>query len=409
MFRFFLVMWFFVGVMGCSFLTESESESIPLPISEATNYQLYPNDSAANDSVAAWLAQGAFLRVHPQTSYVLSFDTVAESSPPVMHLYRVVDAPREGYWNPVWIKKVEARQVGSRWEYPFDCAEQEPARWSVVLVQGDDYWQGPVNGLHWKGEGAYGTHLSLNLIVAGSFGGFLDSITIDSAAKDLLAGFRAQLAGSEIQVDSITVRRASSHPVFGASYPDNRPVQGGYDGSGLSTDVLGGWPEVGVYYALDIVLLRQFEWDGVLGLSPIFGGSLGGGTGSTVATATHYMNFGQEIQVHSQDWVNTVIHESGHFFGLRHTSSTTDDIINSGDASITEDGFSDTPVCDMVLQGGGVRRLTGRLVAFAGSDIQRCPDVNNLMFPYSFDGVLQNQLSPSQLALWQKSLQIMEH
>lgn len=409
MYRYFGVFIILLLGSSCSLLTDSTDNDIPIPLSEATAFQLYPNDSAANDSAAKWLSQGVLLRVHPQALYTLVFDTVAHTRPPKMYLYRMVDSQKKGYWNPVKMKQVLAQQVGERWQYDFECQETEATRWSVVLADGSDYWNGPVRGLNLSGQGEFNEHFSVNLIVAGHFGGFSDAVSIDSAAKMLLAGFRTQLAGSGIIVDTVTVRLASAHPTLGAAYPDNRQIQGSYSDQGLSTDVLGGWPEAALYGSLDIVLIRQFVWDGVLGLSTLFGGSLGGGPGSTVATATHYMNYGKEIQVDSKDWVYTAIHESGHFFGLRHTTSTTADLVNSNDASIIEDGFADTPVCKAVLKADLPNYFTARIIAMAGSSLEKCPDARNLMFPYSFDGVSQNQLSASQLLLWKRNLQIMEH
>lgn len=43
----------------------------------------------------------------------------------------------------------------------------------------------------------------------------------------------------------------------------------------------------------------------------------------------------------------TAVHELGHFYGMRHTVSTRHDMLQDDDDSNVEDGFKDTPMCEL--------------------------------------------------------------
>lgn len=404
--RFFLLGLIFLALAAC---TGPSDDGVDVyPSSYAGTWRLIPNDSASGDSAAAWLAEGAFLRVQPGGGYNIAFDSASGYTAPILHLFRVV-AVTDSTWRPVWLRSVEASSENGRWTYAFDCNETEVKDWSVVLEQDGEYWKGPVKGLHFAGSGGYGSHLGLNLVVAGSFAGFSDGVSLDSAARALLLRFRSYLASAGIVVDTLVVRQASQHPAVGSLYSDSKQYKASYGSEGISTDELGGWEADGLYEYLDLVLVNRFAYDGLLGLSPLYGRSLGGGAGSTVALATHFTDGRQVYNTSSEEWISTAIHESAHFFGLRHTTSTTDDIESGGDASIVEDGLDDTPSCSSVLQGSSMGGMLGRLKAFATSGLGECPDVNYLLFPSAVEGVSQNRLSAGELSLWKKNLELFPH
>lgn len=409
MFRLFALFFLSLNFLACSDVADGSSEPKLYPVSAAGAYQLFPNDSAANDSAEAWLSQGVFLRVQPEGAYALSFDAVTSATAPVLHIFRVV-ALSEDSWRPVWIKSVEARLENGRWHYDFECAETEASEWSVVLESDGDYWSGPVQNLHFAGQGSYSDTLRINLIVAGDFGGFSDSVSLDEVSALLLQRFRSDWGPVGVVIDTLVVRRASAHPSLGSQYPDDKEVLANYDSYGISTDALGGWPEDGLYNALDLVLVHRFADDGLLGLSPLYGGSLGGGDGSSVALATHYLEAGVSKQTSSTEWISTAIHEASHFFGLRHTTSSYDDV-SGGDLSNLEDGLSDTPYCGSVLGGGwSGGRVVGRFKAFAGvSTLSACGDASNLMFPFALEDVAQTKLTSSQQQLVKASLELFPH
>lgn len=405
--------WALVAALSFFACTNPDSGEGPnaTPQSPAGAYRLFPNDSASNDSAAAWLAKGVFIRVQPQGSYSISFQVSTDSDAPTLHLFRVVPVT-DSTWKPVYLKSVSARLSGNRWYYDFECSETAANDWSVTLEGANgDFWTGKVRNVHFSGSGAYDSHFAINLVVAGEFGGFSDGVTKDSAAHLLQSYLRSYLDTAGVRVDTVVLRMANQHPTQGSSYPESRPIEATYDAYGISNDELGGWNIDGLYNALDVVLVHRFAIDGLLGLSPLYGGSLGGGSGSTIALATHYTSGSSEINVSSSDWVNTAFHEMAHFFGVRHTTSTAEDIEgNDGDASNVEDGFADTPTCGSVIQGGNwMGRLVGRIKVAGVTNLSSCPDANNVMFPIALDNVKSVRMTKSQLKMWQYSLELFPH
>ena len=130
------------------------------------------------------------------------------------------------------------------------------------------------------------------------------------------------------------------------------------------------------------------------------------------------------------DIIHTALHEAGHFFGLRHTTATSDDIqyvrdgVDYGDYSNVEDGLDDTPYCPGLLKSGlyktqnsiesdiykgslmGVWNLQGR---HTSTGVASCPDVKNEMFPVAVVGVGYDGFTEQQLAIIRKTLMIYPH
>jgi hypothetical protein len=185
---------------------------------------------------------------------------------------------------------------------------------------------------------------------------------------------------------------------------------------------LGGWPEPALRNALDIVLVHRIELDWVLGYSLMYSGNLYGGKGSTVVIGAYNKTPTGETGVTAASMISTALHESGHFFGLRHTTATQADLEVDYDLSNYEDGFSDTPYCPDLLKSGLLKRhgsapvtdfrlpkLRGR---FASSDsildLSGCPDARNMMFPaVNDDGV--DGFTPQQLEHIRKNLMVFQH
>ena len=123
----------------------------------------------------------------------------------------------------------------------------------------------------------------------------------------------------------------------------------------------------------------------------------------------------------------TMAHEVGHFLGLRHTTATWEDRKTFFDYSMHDDGLSDTPfdyLCEAGTAGTSFSAsLTGTaetrvreallrpdLVEFSASP-ERCPDRNNLMFPYipEDSAAADVELSPSQGLLMRTNLRLLPH
>jgi hypothetical protein len=257
-----------------------------------------------------------------------------------------------------------------------------------------------------EAEGFYSDTLSLNLIVVGKID-FLDSsVTVKSFADQMLRNFRKYY--TSIVIDTLYIRYANEHPTLGDKYPADQLWLAGRTTSDFFVSELGGWPEPGLKNALDILLVHRIEMDWVLGYSLMYGGNLYGGQGSTVVIGAYNKTPSGETGLSVASMVSTAIHETGHFFGLRHTTATQADFEVDYDLSNYEDGFTDTPYCPDLLKSGLLKKqveppadyrmpvMRGR---FATSDdifdVGACPDANNMMFPAGndyMDGFTEQQL-----------------
>lgn len=406
-----------VFLTGCGlFDSQSDGETYAYPLD--LSFSLYANDLAKNDSAASNLATGVVMMVHPGASYALSFDAVPDFSPPDLELYRLTFKSDSIYLGNR-TRKISPEDSLGRWVYRFDCGEEARSYWAATLSNGKDYYAGKVNGLAFSGVGENSLRFSLNLIVVGEYGGTSDSVSLDSLSRLMLAGFRGAFAKNGVSVDTIFVHRASERMDLETAYPDNKPWLAGRSSPDYFLSELGGWPEgfgePGVFDALDLVLVHRIEMAGVLGYSVFFGGSLGGGEGSTVVVGTHYYLGGmEEYSQSAKTIVETAVHESGHFFGLRHTTSTVSDIEATGDASNVEDGIEDTPYCGKVIlaKAAAPEVLAPKpFVAFPRSVLFKtgeCPDALNPMFPTASDGTLE-PFTAGQLSIFRKNLALYPH
>lgn len=402
-------------LISCSATDSGNSDSSDL-LPQDISYLLYANDPAAHDSVAAHLATGALMPVEPGGSYELSFDADPDRDPPKLLLYRLkYDSSNWYILNRT--RKISAQDSAGRWIYRFDCRENSNAFWSPVLVEGNSYYSGKVENLSLTGEGSNALSFSLNLVTVGSYGGTSDSVSLDSLAKILLEEFRSAFSVAGISIDTIYVHSAAERTDLETSYPADKPWRAGYSSSDFFLWDLGGWPETegepGIYNALDLLLVHRIEENAVLGYSTLYGGALGGGIGSTIVLGTHYLGNGREYSQASSEIAQTATHEAGHFFGLRHTTSTISDLEAYGDYSIVEDGIDDTPFCGRVILaktslakiGGAPGEIIPRIALFKSSS---CPDEDNPMFPTNGSESV-GTFTEGQGELLRKNLKLYDH
>ncbi len=97
----------------------------------------------------------------------------------------------------------------------------------------------------------------------------------------------------------------------------------------------------------------------------------------------------------------TAAHEIGHFFGLRHTVATRLDMEYDRDLSNRDDGFDDTPFCE-VESGIALAKIatTGedyRCMRVAADACSRSCQLSNLMHPFECGGESQIMLSSQQI------------
>ena len=413
-----VLLGFIAFFVGCA---DDDSQEVVLYPDSSLIQGLYPNDYAQNDSAAANLAHGITLSVHPKATYQLSFDVDPSFEPPKLQLFRIVfNKDSTDVWAHM-VRSLEPVVANGRYIYSFVCEENANAIWATSLLQDDTYYQGRVSNIRFTGDGAYSENFSINLILVGNIEEELDSFTVSELSTSLLQEFRKHY--SSVTIDTLYINRAEEHPTLGSKYPANKPWLAGYSSEDTFLSELGGWP--GIENALDIVLVHRINNENILGYSKLFSGNLGKGYGSTVVLGTHLKTIIGEEPISMKDIVETGLHETGHFFGLRHTTATLADIetvykgYDFGDYSNLEDGLDDTPNCNKTsisslktIQSTDIfkPRIMQRIRIADNSSFKadNCPDASNYMFPVT----VQNQalsFSPQQLEIIRKNLTIFPH
>ena len=399
---------------------DSSQEFILYPDSGVI-FGLNPNDLARNDSAAANLAHGITLVVHPQATYQLSFDVDPNYDAPKLQLFRLYLNNDGDELHAKEVRTLDPVVQNGRYVYSFLCEENESALWATTLIQNETYYEGRVSNIRFTGQGAYSDHFSINLILVGNIEEELEDFTVDELASNLLAEFRKHY--TSVTIDTLYINRAAKHPTLGKKYPANEPWLSGRSSDDYMVSELGGWP--GIEYALDITLVHFIDKEGILGYANLFSANLGKGVGSTVVLGTHIKSPTGEETLDMKSIIETALHETGHFFGLRHTTATQADIENIygpydfGDYSNIDDGLDDTPSCVgaanvslMKIQQTDIqsRHLMPRIHVAANSTFkaENCPDASNYMFPVTVENV-DLQFSKQQLEIIRKNLTIIPH
>ncbi len=401
-----------IVLSGCIF--DPEEPSFTLFPDNGVGYILYPNDVAKNDSASEKLSHGVSLIVHPKASYELSFDVDSNfSKAPTLHLFEVFTETSR----IVKIKNLKGERIGDRFVYRFEYEGTNSARYALTLEQNRKFYEGSTSNVRFKGEGAFSDHMDLNLIVVGNADLHIKDGSIQELATKLLNDFRRYY--TSIVIDTLYLNYADSHPKLGEKYASNKSWIAGVSSDDVFLSELGGWP---VKNALDIVLVYRIGIDGVMGYSNLYSGNMEDGEGSTVVISSTVKGADYHDSLTINEIVETAVHETGHFFGLRHTTSTRADMSAFADNSNYEDGFEDTPYCERLLKSGYMKHrammstdllFAPRIRAISATKenefhLAECPDASNIMFPAS-SNVDYEGFSEEQLGLLRASLMIFPH
>ena len=420
---------------SCSESVEADDEITLNPdVTRTITYKLYPNDYAKNDSAAANLARGVMLVVHPEAAYTLSFDVDSTQPAPELQLFRTFEAKgREGYVRFKKVRTLAPKIVGNRYVYSFVCHENKMNIWATSLGVNGQYYKGTVKNVSLTGTGAYSDHFSINLIVTGAMEKTYDGMDVEELSRYMLKIFREKYQKySNVFIDTLYVRYAHEHPTLGDKYPADVPWVAGESSDDVFLSELSSWPEEELRYTLNIVLVHSIGENDIMGFSRLFSGVLGAGEEGTVVIGEHVRKSSGSLELlSSSNIVMTAVHETGHFFGLRHTSTTRRDLglfsgsgATSGDLSNLDDGLTDTDFCEYILRSGLYKEAGDRDMVYreylgtlasesagylAKSSILSCPDLDNIMFPVTVDDGLNATFSKQQMEIVRSSLTILPH
>lgn len=362
-----------------------------------------PNDEASQDSLSHRLANGgAVLHLLPDGKYSLRFKKNADTAP-TLNLYK----------NLYPMKTVHARESSGYWFYDFTIAQGEANEYnfyySMLINEDCSTYKGKVEEFYLEGVGEYSSHFEVNLIIIGKYMGTSDEVSEKEFAEALKKRFNEALNDGDVYLDKVNLLYASEHPTNGKNFQNTSEYAIPRSIYYSDFDLLNHWD--GHEYALNIILGHYIDEENILGFSPRFGANLNGKTNgcSYVAAGTHSLTKAEDqgygptqyktVQRSSEQIINTIVHETGHYFGLRHTTSNPSELKNDIDKSNVEDGVKDTPYCKAV-----------HVYGLGDMDITMCKDAGNILFPYNFVGrTINKSYTTGQLKIFKKNLTLLEH
>ncbi len=425
----------------------------------ATLFRSYPNDPAVGDSLLKHVGDGFLLTLQPGGHYQWLLTGAIPDTGLELNLFQL-DGDRIS--TDPQILAGECSDTTCLFDLTSPAGQ--PMAWQIAALSLPDgsVWTEEARQFAMTGEGSHSLVLDLNFIFLGKLTGYESAEQQQRLADHIAATMTSIYGPSGVTVGTVRRVTGSTHPSTEFRLPDTVAYQfdpgaeawqllweqGGRSQT-LDLDLLSyGWPNA-ADAALEIAVVDQIDIPGFIGIAPLQGYSLkagpGGGAVIGVTTRDYY---GNALPNDSSLLAETLVHEVGHFFGLRHTTSTPVDLQATGDYSLVEDGMSDTPFSrscpegvsasvgsnprNIALLGEGPeasaspwftrvspfqqlldpagRPWEARTLSFlAATDLLTCPDLENLMFPTAVEGVHQTLLTTQQNALLAANLALIPH
>jgi hypothetical protein len=406
-YRTLLLFLFLILFQSCLFDKEESPFNRLQPLLSRGVHSAFPNDFSPNDSLKALVPTGIVLHTQPGGDFKVQLGLDSTMGIPQLRLYSLSYQNNGGsFFVGDWWMDVEGvwNAQSSLWEYSFmPPAEAAQQDYVAFLVYEEDYYAGAVSQFLYSGQGLFGNTLDINLIILGSVPSLENSDSV-KYFSDLIKHSFANTYGKNNTLQINEVRIFNGHQIAPNDFSSQEPFT--YDYFSTRLDSLSAAVPAYAQPALDVLIIHHFWQDGVLGASPVYGFNLGTGLNSTIMLAAYHNQYGQEYRNTLSQLANTAVHEAGHFFGLRHTTSTLNDLNAEGDWSNTHDGLEDTPFCRELLNSdifhyallGGARVLAKMQL--------NCPDMDNIMFPTTSLDYEPTNISDSQLQIIAQNLSL---
>jgi hypothetical protein len=378
-------------------------DDTPLFEPDHNDRRMYVNDRAANDSLNAAVFRGMTFTVQPGAEYRLVVKGMQEEGHK-LHLFRLFPG-----WETEFPEAVTGKYgsggaaAGLEFVFQSPSLETEQA-WGQIRDPGGYIVREDAGDVEFTGKGNYNeTSFGMTFHFMAPFSQYpADSIrALAGELQKELAVLYSRFDGLEVTMEDVYVYTASE-PVtvrFPSCFNTSLDLQ---EGSGK----------------VNVVFVEEIKRD-----------SGSGTTGKTGQESVYLGISPREARAMDTNPENlvfislqglrtylpfTLAHETGHFFGLRHTVFTIEDQETENDLSNAEDGFDDTPVCSLgagivtgLSQGGGFCVRT----AASPAQLAFCDTshTKNLMFPHADSRVSQDYLTPQQVKFLQSNIGLIPH
>ena len=396
--------------------------------------QAYPNDVGVGDSLKSNLNRGFSITLQPQGKYTLKLQATESAPQPEVNLFTVSDSKISIF--PTIISG--AKNTSNQWVFDIQNKGSAVETYVVVpsLVGGASYPKNMLTNLEFSSVGTYAAPLKINYIFLGVSAKFPQGTPRSSYlnfANQIHQRLRAIYKNTGIPIDTFEVLTSVD---LGSTFTSSQNQIVAFDptqwtvnwlGQSLSADLVNLGMTGSRLNALDVVIVDHISSAGYVGISPFYGRSLMGGSGSTLAMSLYVTGAnGNNVSANSESEIgSTLAHEMGHFFGLRHTTASDNDREMMNDWGIKEDQLSDTPFGSNCEKSGYIAQIPinfstkgifrFKLVenihppALLAANTPNCPDITNLLFPILVPSQVQESISPMQASLLLQTFKILPH